>query len=853
MLKVNPVTFEVLSSDYCAGQKIKERLTKKFSSLKDLNDWLLEQIENHCDDLPADTRFPGFFTSLSDHAVLTSAIAVAIALDLAKKGVDFSLDCQGEFSERFSKLLKNEKDLKEVVRCASLLHDIGKHPPREHYIRTEKYAREILDLAGFSDISYDLSKLAARHHYGQNYPEDYRPRTKIEWIVAIADKTSVLERIVFSRNRALVEVYSWLLELGEKERKLTDEDKENIHELIEYLKGERTEIDPLLVPVDLDKLQSIDRLVFNPKEVFGEEPRIGILCLEIAGIQKFITGSDFRKYVSGASALLENVLKDVENYLKNLLAKESVIYAKGGALLAIVPSSYYEEIKNNILRLFRKRTAVVLPKLPPKKVFAYRIDELKYGPRICQENENLVCKRNFGSVVSRTLNFLEVEEDLDLEMKIPIDSICKSCYEYEGEILTKIEEEEIKVCKRCNLVLEEHKKTKESLLLSVELEELKIENLDNLENETWRAIARRFKEKLSKNKAIPGLLSKGVKKLVFKSVETWNYLGRQHFSPLGENTMGVYDVAFVKGDGDNFGKIKENSTSPALYRQISHLFERVIEHSIVEGFSDILIKEIEILNEILELKRKRGEKIESIYELEIPFDTIYIGGDDFLVLMDAAYIFTFLKAYRGKVQEILGKRKSSYEKEAYKPLSIFPLGVSIGVAIVKNRAPIASTISTLNSMVKKAKEKSKSDSRPFGSEIYIYLQKFDQIPTENEVNSYKDYTSFPMNGEEFEEFVENLKFFVSKNVSPNWIRRVFGKEKPENYIEACINLLFKMARTDKNSSEFEVLKRLYELHGKFELAEAIKYKHIDISDAIRVLTENVEKELTTSTVRILLG
>ncbi|TDA25317.1 MAG: hypothetical protein DSO00_08835, partial [Archaeoglobi archaeon] len=76
----------------------------------------------------------------------------------------------------------------------------------------------------------------------------------------------------------------------------------------------------------------------------------------------------------------------------------------------------------------------------------------------------------------------------------------------------------------------------------------------------------------------------------------------------------------------------------------------------------------------------------------------------------------------------------------------------------------------------------------------------------------------------------------------------------ENSTEACINLLFKMARTKKdNINEFEMLKKIYEMHGKFVDPVKFKYRHIDLSDALRILTENVEEKLRVKTARILLG
>jgi len=853
MIRLHPLTFRVFSSkNYVAGEKIRNKISstrKSFSRLSELNDQVYKFFaKEDLEDLPSDTRFPGFFTSLADHSLLTSAIALAIALDLRKKGLDF-LDSR-DYSESFVKYLQDPNNLKEIVRCASLLHDIGKHPPTGHNERTREYTNQILKMVGFGKISEDIAKLASRHHYREVIREDFRPKTKLEWIVAIADKVSVLERMPFFVSREFSEVYGWLLE--KLDGNLSEEDRKKIAELKEYIEGKRTEVsDVTLLPLDLKKLAEIDRLVFNPKEVFGAEPEIGILCLEIAGIQKFVTASDYRKYISGASILLENVLQEVKKYLENLLAPENVIYAKGGSLLAIIPVSYYPEIKQHIIELFERRTIVVRPKLPDSQALSYTLSEIKYGPKVCQEKVELVDRRNFGAVVSRTISFLEEDRgylNIGSEEKLRTGEICRSCYELKGEEPEKIDDEEVKICKRCKLVIKEHERTKEALIFSVNLEKSEVENLEKFENEFWIRLLKRFQEKLRNSNVVSELLYKKVNEVTFRVVKTWDHLGRQHFS-FEEHEDKVYDVAFVKGDGDNFGKTKEKASSPSLFREFSKTFEEVIEDSIVEAFSDMLIKELKVFNKWLETKGEAKTRP----ELEIPFDVVYIGGDDFLVVMDPAYVFTFLKSFRTNVQKMLGKRTDRYSKEPYQCLSIVPLGVSMGVAVVKSRAPIGSTLRTLEFMVKKAKEKSKSESnkRPFGSEIYIYMQKFEQIPTIDEVEAFEGFTSFPMSGEEFEKFVEELRFFADKKeASPNWIRRVFGRSMPENSTEACINLLFKMARTKKDTDEFEMLKKIYEMHGKFV---DVKYRHIDLSDALRILTENVEEELKVETSRILLG
>ncbi|MEM3504967.1 MAG: HD domain-containing protein [Archaeoglobaceae archaeon] len=832
MLAINPINLKVeLIEHIVAGELLKNALKgKKFKNIKEFNDFITNFLKNSkIGDLPADTRFPGFFSSLADHSLSTSAIAVPLALELRKRGIDFSL----EYSGRFAEILKEEDSLKEIVRCAALLHDIGKQPPMQHDERTRKYVREILELAGFGEIAGEIALCASRHHYRWGKIEEYKPETKLEWVIAIADKVSVADRMI-SLDERTTEVCNWIRQ--KLNNLIEPEDGEKIEKLIRYL--EKKEINKeleFLIPLNP---QEMDRRIFNLKEVFGVDPELGVLCLEIAGIQKFINASDFRKYISGASVLLENVLREVGDMLANTISPESVIYAKGGSLLAIIPASYYNEIREKILNHFKNRTLIVKPKLPSR--FRYRLYEFKYGPKffLDSQSEPSIKRRNFGEIVSRTLSFLEVEEEIGNSVVIPVGEICKYCYEFKAE--EYLGEENERICKRCHLVVEEHKITKELFLFTLDLEKVEVGESSKISNELFQKIVKRFEEKTKNSRVIAELKFKGLRKVKFRSVPTWNYLGRQHFFGRDE---GTYDIVFIKGDGDNFGKVKEAASSITLFKWISKTLDDVIEGSIVESFSEILVKMLELAK----LHKWDSEEI----ELEIPFDIVFVGGDDFLVLLDPAFVFTFVEKFRKNVQKILGSKKDRFEKEIHEALSMFPLGVSMGIAIVKNRVPIKATIEVLNEMVGIAKIRSKEDKRPFGGEIYVYMQKFDQIPTKDEIEKQKKYTSFPMDGEEFQRFVKDLKFFVEKEAQPNWLERVFGKRMPESKEDACIELLFKMVRM-KNDERCEILQKLYEMHGKF-LSEDVKYYHIDLADSIKILTENLNKTLIREAVKILLG
>ncbi|TDA27472.1 MAG: hypothetical protein DSO00_06645, partial [Archaeoglobi archaeon] len=70
MIRLHPLTFEVFSSNYMAGEIIKSKISEKsFQGLSELNYQLYKFFdEGAFEDLPSDTRFPGFFTSLADHS-----------------------------------------------------------------------------------------------------------------------------------------------------------------------------------------------------------------------------------------------------------------------------------------------------------------------------------------------------------------------------------------------------------------------------------------------------------------------------------------------------------------------------------------------------------------------------------------------------------------------------------------------------------------------------------------------------------------------------------------------------------------------------------------------------------------
>jgi len=876
--KVDPITFKkyIISKEKSEAyleliNKIAPELISKIETaqdnvqkLKEFNDFVYNSISKNklWDSIPSDDRFPGYFSSLAEHALATASIAVPLAVEVLKKGFDFGSEYD---NEEIKDLLRSERGVIEVCRLLSLLHDVGKHPPEKHHIKTREYVEKILERVGLANLSRILAESASRHHYRSTMDKEYQPKTKLEWIVAFADKiSSTQERGISGEFTRLLEPYRWLMGV--------ENDKENVErikKIVEFIECVKLRKDDMIknyindnivyttIPVNFSEIQKIDEKIFNVSNILNGA-KIGVLCIEVAGIHKFVTASDYKKYISGASALIDDALNEVKKEIEKMLCPECVIYAKGGSLLAIIPPSYFEEIKEGICRIFEEKTKVVNLKLP--KSVEFELWELKYGPRIYRIDDTdiwmllkLAEKRNFGSVVSSVIDSLETTEKVgDLEI-IQVGELCPICHEYrrseKPECEHLIDGKKEKVCERCCLAVEKDRnlrEEKEIVCINLEKEQPGVEviSIELKPDVSFTRIVKRvgeiLEEKLRNNPIIAEFKSKGVNRIYFAPVKTWDCIGRQHTGrDYSKECDEVYDIAFIKGDGDNFGKIKSSMPSIALYRQISKLFEDVIEGSIAEALSEVIIKQLEI-------KLKRDVK-DSLM-LELPFDVIFVGGDDFLVLIDAAFIFVFLMAFRESLQKRLGERKDKFDKKENEHLSIIPLGVSMGIAIVKNRMPIKSTLDVLDDLLRRSKQKSKSEASGFGGEIFVSMKKFESIPTKDEVEKIFDHTNgvrstqFPMSGKELVNFIGDLRFFAQREASPNWIKGVFGDG--ESPMDSYVNLLWRKAREEKGSEKWEILDKIEHMHkGELKHMErGFVFKHIDIAESLEIVSGRLNLE-----------
>ncbi|MEM2865313.1 MAG: hypothetical protein QXR65_08645, partial [Candidatus Bathyarchaeia archaeon] len=99
---VDPLTFEIKKVPYRdswkqytyrflneAVQEIRGELKGKddVGKLKIICDYLVEELpRSYWSEIPAQNSFPGFFSSLADHAIATSTICVALAVECRLEG-----------------------------------------------------------------------------------------------------------------------------------------------------------------------------------------------------------------------------------------------------------------------------------------------------------------------------------------------------------------------------------------------------------------------------------------------------------------------------------------------------------------------------------------------------------------------------------------------------------------------------------------------------------------------------------------------------------------------------------------------------------------------------------------------
>ncbi len=362
-----PEQSDILLDELISGVIEKFDSSPKMSSFAD---GLYELLESNplINDISSDSRLP--ICSLFHHLKNTSGIAVCLMLQKLDTDEKYGLKCLQEYGISVE---YEQKDLISLVRIAALLHDIGK--PRSytssskyqlyhyHTTQSKEIIEHILSATRSSLVEkYELKKilplLASKHHQRD-------VDTSFENLLSTADTiASAADRI----NEIGYEYDGDVL-------KLTSKDKIFPHEI----NFDAADLKCLNLPhtvilgngqsesrnVELkDKNAKSARLFFDkvsaggPVHWLGKHSKlsgsIGILSLDVMGIQGFINEADKLKMLRGSSSIVEDVLRCAESIISKNVCREAILFSGGGNLLSLIPNT--KECRDQLVKQIEHET-----------------------------------------------------------------------------------------------------------------------------------------------------------------------------------------------------------------------------------------------------------------------------------------------------------------------------------------------------------------------------------------------------------------------------------------------------------------------------------------------------------------
>lgn len=266
---------------------------------------------------PADTR-PGYNTSsLLAHALMTSAIAWALA-----------------YGER-----PRDAGEEAMIRLSALLHDLGKAVnPREHVEASEELARWLLQGLVSSAALEGLVSAIREHHRRVPY------LSEADRLASSADRLERLVEEVLGRKIGRMEQllggrrdeWSFWRKVHERREELAKEGlarEDPLRELTEeFLRG---------APAAARRLEAAGEA--------KREDRLSLVLVDVASIQSFVGRSQEVRVVAAASHLIELAVH--AHFLEFLRSRglrvppEAVVYAGGGNVLMLLPRAAAGEVK----------------------------------------------------------------------------------------------------------------------------------------------------------------------------------------------------------------------------------------------------------------------------------------------------------------------------------------------------------------------------------------------------------------------------------------------------------------------------------------------------------------------------
>lgn len=431
--------------------KLVDDIIKAFnepSSMGDIADEIFDKIENNplIRDISSDSRLP--ICSLLHHIKITSGIAVCLVLQEIDGEPNYIPTCLGEYGIESN---YEKQDIVALVRIASLLHNIGKP---KYYTSASKdqefhhYTKEIIDrilsktessLVNTMELRKVLPQLASVH----NSSDD---NTKLEQIIYNADTVASAADTIYDVKGTYNES-SVVVECN---------DKIFPHE-IDFDAGGLVYrgTSPVILGRDIGNKGPISAEIKNSGEesvqlfvdntVHGgpiqnisiDTPHfssnIGILSLDMTGIQDFISEADKLKMLRGGSSIVDDALKCATKIISEEVCREAVLFAGGGNMLSFIPNtkfSFEKKIEDEIQKLSHGglRAAIITLDAP--------LNEIGWNFKTIMEKsqDKLVIKKN------------QTYKGFVLDNEKPI---CKYCFKREGEHIHKKIRDKSKMCKVC--------------------------------------------------------------------------------------------------------------------------------------------------------------------------------------------------------------------------------------------------------------------------------------------------------------------------------------------------------------------------------------------------------------------
>lgn len=541
---------------------------------------------------PADTRVRHI--SLLSHLQLTAGIAVAITRELLGRGKS-ALELTGSL-----KLQIQNDELVQLIRLAALMHDIGKDHEKHYIGHRQRGVQRAKEWLGNQNISTEFTNLVLRaiDHHQLNYG----PQEPFENIVCLSD--------------ALASA------------------------------GDRAELALASSREQLIKISSRTSDLFN--RVFEGESGIILMLGNLNSIQNYVFESKHLPEIRGASEKLARFNWEIlPQYITKVLSPECIIFSGGGNFLVLVPVSLQVVIKAKIQQLLFQTTqqmTVTIVTSPPIKFFQWGLGlapnasndiqpyfnqllgsqttiQLEnwssklatestnvgvlaltshYFPYVLRpERHNWTKVKNFAENVSYLSAKLRWEKGNQLTSsfieKYPWSMTCSSCGKRPVVVQGFDGRREKDVCHECWIKRKVGQGGKGRSLF-LETHHLQA---DFFQRPGFDAASQTWEPELFSNSS--SVSPADLESLAFISGE----------------------IAVIYADGNKIGRILSQATGPADYRSIAEQLELATRASTFWA-----------LTKTLKAHKIANPKI-------LPFEILTLGGDDVVIIIDAALGFTF--------------------------------------------------------------------------------------------------------------------------------------------------------------------------------------------------------------------